>query len=338
LSDDFNDGVASDANAETATSRQSIDEILGGGSAGSDVQPSESSRDDASETRSRDPAEWLARETARRRKADERAERLRAELDKFENAKWGFVEDGPAPSGDASLGDVPEKHSPAVNPTDFDRSFGNFATRHGHERLSALEAAVVQLSPRQQQEAREQAMNSGDPVGAVHAYVQKLGLLDAGFQPTPLADVLAGKKASQPATNDPSQIEQRLSAREQALHAAERRATLAASKSEFISEFGADTYAQIDAALGQLVQVNHPILGQLQAAASASADPYRTTAAMLMNMGAWAPAEQTQPQQQRPVVFPSNLAGARNVGRRTGPAWSGPTPLADIFDRTRKAS
>jgi hypothetical protein len=31
--------------------------------------------------------------------------------------------------------------------------------------------------------------------------------------------------------------------------------------------------------------------------------------------------------------FPSNLAGARNVGRRMGPAWSGPTPLNDIFKR-----
>lgn len=39
-----------------------------------------------------------------------------------------------------------------------------------------------------------------------------------------------------------------------------------------------------------------------------------------------------QPAQQRqPGVTPSNLAGARNVGARSGPAWSGPTPLTDIF-------
>lgn len=32
-------------------------------------------------------------------------------------------------------------------------------------------------------------------------------------------------------------------------------------------------------------------------------------------------------------VMPSNLATVRNVGNRTGPAWGGPMPLADIFDR-----
>ncbi len=32
-------------------------------------------------------------------------------------------------------------------------------------------------------------------------------------------------------------------------------------------------------------------------------------------------------------VMPSNLATARNVGARAGPAWAGPTPLNDIFKR-----
>jgi hypothetical protein len=32
---------------------------------------------------------------------------------------------------------------------------------------------------------------------------------------------------------------------------------------------------------------------------------------------------------------PSNLAGARNVGSRGGPAWSGPASLTDIFDRRK---
>src|SRR6185503_12259288 len=32
-------------------------------------------------------------------------------------------------------------------------------------------------------------------------------------------------------------------------------------------------------------------------------------------------------QQQKPAVMPSNLAGARNVGSRSGPAWSGPPSL-----------
>lgn len=39
-------------------------------------------------------------------------------------------------------------------------------------------------------------------------------------------------------------------------------------------------------------------------------------------------------QQGKPApVMPSNLAGARNVGARSGPAWSGPASLQDIFNR-----
>ena len=34
-------------------------------------------------------------------------------------------------------------------------------------------------------------------------------------------------------------------------------------------------------------------------------------------------------------AMPSNLAGARNVGGRGGPAWSGPASLNDIFDRRK---
>jgi hypothetical protein len=39
---------------------------------------------------------------------------------------------------------------------------------------------------------------------------------------------------------------------------------------------------------------------------------------------------------QPPQVLPTNLAGARNAGTRSGPAWRGPTSLNDIFDRTQK--
>lgn len=38
-------------------------------------------------------------------------------------------------------------------------------------------------------------------------------------------------------------------------------------------------------------------------------------------------------QAARAPVMPSNLATARNVGNRSGPAWSGPKPLSDIFAR-----
>lgn len=47
------------------------------------------------------------------------------------------------------------------------------------------------------------------------------------------------------------------------------------------------------------------------------------------------PVQQQQVQRQQ-TVMPSNLAGARGTGSRSGPEWSGPTPLKDIFDRARK--
>lgn len=39
------------------------------------------------------------------------------------------------------------------------------------------------------------------------------------------------------------------------------------------------------------------------------------------------------PASNPPPVMPSNLAGMRSVGSRSGPAWAGPLPLADIFKR-----
>lgn len=41
------------------------------------------------------------------------------------------------------------------------------------------------------------------------------------------------------------------------------------------------------------------------------------------------------PAQQSQAAMPSNFATARNVGNRSGPAWSGPAPLADIFAKGR---
>lgn len=43
-----------------------------------------------------------------------------------------------------------------------------------------------------------------------------------------------------------------------------------------------------------------------------------------------------QQAQQRRATMPSNFANARNVGNRgTGPAWSGPSTIDDIFNRQR---
>jgi hypothetical protein len=45
------------------------------------------------------------------------------------------------------------------------------------------------------------------------------------------------------------------------------------------------------------------------------------------------PDRLTEQPQQRAPVMPSNLAAARNVGSRAGPAWGGPTKMDDIFKR-----
>lgn len=50
------------------------------------------------------------------------------------------------------------------------------------------------------------------------------------------------------------------------------------------------------------------------------------------------PSGQQQAQQRPAPTLPTSLAGARNAGVRSGPAWSGPSPIADIFNRQRGTS
>ena len=73
-----------------------------------------------------------------------------------------------------------------------------------------------------------------------------------------------------------------------------------------------------------------------QAQAEIGDDPAAYRAKLEAELREKITAELQSGQQQRtqPALdLPSNLAGARNVGARSGPAWSGPTPLADIFAR-----
>lgn len=50
------------------------------------------------------------------------------------------------------------------------------------------------------------------------------------------------------------------------------------------------------------------------------------------------PEEQQQTQQRPAPNLPTNLAGARNAGVRSGPAWAGPSSIDDIFNRQRNAN
>jgi hypothetical protein len=117
---------------------------------------------------------------------------------------------------------------------------------------------------------------------------------------------------------------------EAALTRVQQRANQRASKAEFIASYGRDEYAALDEAIGRAMQANHPDLPAVRDAMLASDDPI----GVAMQWAQQAGVLDQRPAQSRPAqVFPSNLAGARNVGRRSGPAWTGPTPLADIFKR-----
>jgi hypothetical protein len=60
----------------------------------------------------------------------------------------------------------------------------------------------------------------------------------------------------------------------------------------------------------------------------------KVEAEILAKHGLTQPADtQVQAKPAAAAVMPSNLATARNVGARSGPAWSGPTSLNDIFER-----
>lgn len=128
------------------------------------------------------------------------------------------------------------------------------------------------------------------------------------------------------------------------------------SKSSAIREHGADVVKAaeeaVNAALSQLPPEHQ---AQMRAARAKDLDPYsemvtwhkkrqaaaevgddpaayreRLKAEILAEMQGNPPANTPAAQS---TAMPSNLAGARNVGSRSGPAWSGPQSLNDIFKR-----
>jgi hypothetical protein len=130
--------------------------------------------------------------------------------------------------------------------------------------------------------------------------------------------------------------------------------TLRASKAEAIAIHGKKTVDDMEAAIGNAMESGDPEIMQLRNAMLTSDDPvgiamnwyqrrkvltevgpdpvaYREKikAEILAEMQGGQPAAQ----QQAAPVMPSNLAGARNVGTRSGPQWSGPPKLDDIFKR-----
>lgn len=114
--------------------------------------------------------------------------------------------------------------------------------------------------------------------------------------------------------------------------------------------YGAEKVQAFEQYVTEAMQRGDPEMATLSAQMRASADPMKTgldwyekrtfdpekererlKAEILAELHKGNEQEQARPA----PVFPSNLAGARNVGARSGPAWSGPAPLQDIFNRTR---
>ena len=82
-------------------------------------------------------------------------------------------------------------------------------------------------------------------------------------------------------------------------------------------------------AIGAAMESGHPDMPLLAEAMRRSDDPVAVAASWYESTGGGRGAPRRR-------AMPSNFANARNVGARSGPAWSGPTPLDDIFDRGRK--
>jgi hypothetical protein len=114
------------------------------------------------------------------------------------------------------------------------------------------------------------------------------------------------------------------------MEAVARTATLRASQAEIIAEHGRETLNEIEEAVRQAMEANHPDLPLLREAMLQSDHPVDIAARWV------AQQRRTAPQQRSAPAYPSNLSSVRSVGSRRGPAWTGPTPLGDIFDMGRK--
>lgn len=134
--------------------------------------------------------------------------------------------------------------------------------------------------------------------------------------------------------------------------------TFRTSRAEAFVEFGKDAVAEAEAAIKQAVESGQIDGRTLEAQLSQSGDPVgdivrwhqnspsvreaklreQIRAELQAELAGQQPAPLVeQPSTPAPQVMPSNLVGQRNVGTRSGPAWSGPAPLNDIFDRARPA-
>lgn len=318
-----------------------LDAILGGDEAPVSSFPDNSSPQESAspDERPRDdddgvsvPLAALRRERERRQATDQRVAELEEEIRAYHEQKWGLPPEQPqaepAPP-DLALQQEREKQAFA-----FNESYARFVGKHGKEHVEAIDAALKELPPQHQEHVIALvSQGDGDPMERVAAYVEQLGLLDAGFKPTSLQDALAGK-VSLPADHKRHADEQRLAQieeRQQKLEEVERRVNFNASRVEFVTEFGRNEFNALDKACETFANSGDPRASQFKQMLMSAQDPIRLAARAMHHLGLWSPhQEQARPAQ---TVMPSNIVGARNVGARSGPSFAGPTPLKDIFAR-----
>ena len=260
---------------------------------------------------------------------DAQVAELELELQRYNDQKWGFN------SEDGNLQNEADGTAPAPDPIAdrYQKAYTAFAAKQGPEKLAEFNHALNQLTPSQIGEINALVRETGDPQTAVE-YLDNAGLLNRAQS---IKDVLAGAKPHDPAANaEANKLQEHvrsLEAREQQLAHAERVHVERGSQASFAQHHGHETLMSVDAVVGAMLERNHPLVPHLQQIYQSSPDPTTAVAVALHDWGMWSP-QAAQPQRPAPV-FPSNLAGARNVGSRSGPAWSGPPSLDDIFDRSQ---
>ncbi len=268
------------------------------------------------------PLKALRRERERRQKADRQVEELRAEMERFENAKWGFDE----PQVEERLAALDDPAKAPVQ-SNYDRSM----ERHKGE-VAKIDAAIKRLSVEQYQHCAQLAGTHPDPVAGIRDYIDQLGLLD--FKGQPIDQVLASRdKPHLQAKIDTSELArhvEQLNEYGQAVSAAELRTRAMASKADFVSEHGKPVFDALNQLATAFVE-SDPRGVEFRQIVESSPDPVGMAAHLLGGLGYWQPQAQRQQAPQQQMAFPSNLANRRNVGQRSGLGYGGPTPLSSIF-------
>lgn len=104
------------------------------------------------------------------------------------------------------------------------------------------------------------------------------------------------------------------------------------SRAEFIADHGKSTFQELDNLVHEAATKGHPDIPLLSERMRASDDPVSVMADWAREQLSWGVVDAAP---SRKTAMPSNFAGARNVGGRSAPAWSGPPTLEDIFDTKR---